>query len=787
VRAINRKLLRDLFHIRGQAIAIGLVIGAGVALYVLMLSAFDSLSVTQTAYYVKYRFADVFAALKRAPDSLAAEIARIPGVAQVQTRVVADVTLDVRGVTAPVTGRLISIPENGEPVLNGLSLQAGRWIDGSRSDEVIANAKFAEANHLVAGDSVRAVINGRRRDLRIVGLALSPEYVYAIRPGELVADDARFGILWMGRRALGSAFQMEDGFNDVSLALAPGASVEGVIARLDRLLTPYGGIGAISRAKQLSNFFLQSEIDSLHGIGRVVPIVFLAVAAFLLHIVLGRVVTLERQEIAVLKALGYGTGEVAWHYVRLSVLVGTAGAVVGVAAGAWMGRGMTQIYTTFFQFPVLEYRLSPMLVLQGIVIGAAVAGISALGAARRILQLPPAEAMRPEPPAVYRVSWFERAALRRLLSQPTRIVLRNVQRHPLRAGLSSVGIAFGGAIMIVGLFSIDSVDFALHVQFDLSQLYDVLVTFTEPASPPSAQEVRQLPGVMQSEPTRSVAARLRAGPRSRHVAIIGLPSPSPLNRVVDASLSVVQLPPAGLLLSRKLADLLGVRQGDTVTVEVLEGRRPTSQVIVSGTVDEFLGTNAYMQIEALHRLMQEGRVLSGAYLRVDPLRIEDLYLALDTTPRVAGVTLKKAALESYKKTLAENIAIVRTVTIIVALIMAFGVVYNTARIVLSERARELGTLRVIGFTRAEVSYILMAELALVTLVALPLGVALGYGLAAATVKAYDTEVYRIPLVVSARTILGSVATVVVATIASAWLVRRRLNRLDLIAVLKTRE
>ncbi len=787
MRAIDRKLFRDLVHIRGQAVAIALVIGAGVALYVLMLSTFDSLALTQQTYYTRYRFADVFASMKRAPLTLADAIARIPGVAQVDPRVVVDVTLDVAGVRPPVTGRLISIPEEHRPLLNDIALEAGRYIEPGRSDEVIANQKFAEANHLTVGDGLAAIINGRRQTLRIVGLALSPEYVYAIRPGELVADDARFGILWMGRRALANAFRMEGGFNDVSLTLTPGAASEEVIGRLDRLIDPYGGFGAVPRARQLSHFFLQSELDSLHGIGRIVPIIFLAVAAFLLHIVLARIVSIQRQEIAALKALGYGDWTVAFHFMEFSLLIGIAGAVVGVAAGAWMGHGMTRIYTQFFQFPVLEYRLDPRVAIQAVAVGAAAAALAALGAARRILRLPPAEAMRPEPPAVYRVSWMELAGLRRWLSQPTRIILRNVQRHPMRAALSAIGIAMGGAIMVVGLFSIDSVDYVLDVQFRVAQLYDVVITFVEPVSASAEQEVRHLPGVTGSEPMRMVPVRLRAGSRSRHVGIMGLPVPTRLNRIVDASLAVVDLPPDGLVLSRKLAQVLGVRRGDHLTVEVLEGARPTRDVVVSDLVDEFLGTNAYMRIDALHRLMREGDSLSGAYLSVDPPATDRLFRALKATPAIAGVSLKSAALESYQRTLAENIGITRTVTIVFALIIAFGVVYNTSRIALSERARELGTLRVIGFSRAEVSYILLGEIAIVTIVALPLSLLFGYGLAAGAVHAYDTEVYRIPLIITARTCVEALATTVAATLVSGWLVRRRLNRLDLIAVLKTRE
>jgi putative ABC transport system permease protein len=787
MRVLTRKLFRDILHIRGQAVAIALVIGSGVALYVLMLSTFQSLALTQRTYYSQYRFADVFASLKRAPLTLAADIAAIPGVADVDTRVVVDVTLDVPGVAAPVTGRLISVPEDHRPVLDDIALQAGRYVEPGRAGEIIANQKFAAANHLTVGDTLAAVINGRRQDLRIVGLALSPEYVYAIRPGELVADDARFGVLWMGRRALADAFRMEGAFNDVTLSLVPGTSPEAVITRLDRLIDPYGGLGAVPRARQLSHFFLESELQSLQGIGRVIPIVFLAVAAFLLNIVLGRIVSIQRQEIAALKALGYSNRTVALHFVQFSLLIGTAGAIAGVVAGAWMGRGMTRIYTQFFQFPVLEYQLAARTVIEAIAVGGVAAGVAALGAALRVLRLPPAEAMRPAPPAIYRVSWLERIGSRRWLSQPTRIVIRNVQRHPLRAGLSTLGIAMGGAMMVVGLFSIDSIDFVVDVQFRTAQLYDVVITFVEPVSAPAAQEVERLPGVMASEPMRMVPVKLVSGFRSRYGAITGLPDPSRLNRVVDSSLSVRTLPPDGLVLSRKLAEVLGIDRGDRVTVDVLEGARPTREVVVSDLVDEFMGTNAYMRIDALHRLMQEGDSLSGAYLDVDPLAMNRLFSALKSTPAIAGVTLKSAALESFERTLAENIAITRTVTVVFALIIAFGVIYNTSRIALSERARELATLRIIGFSRNDVSYILLGEIAVVTIAALPLSLLLGYGLAAAAVRAYDTEVYRIPLILTARTCVQALTTTIVATLISGALVRRRLNRLDLIAVLKTRE
>jgi putative ABC transport system permease protein len=452
-----------------------------------------------------------------------------------------------------------------------------------------------------------------------------------------------------------------------------------------------------------------------------------------------------------------------------------------------MGRGMTSIYTEFFHFPVLEYHLPPAAVVEGLAVALASAVIGALGAVHRVVTLPPAEAMRPEPPARYGVSWLERAGLRRWLSQPARMVLRNLQRHPARAAMSTIGIAFGGAMLIVGTFTIDSMNQVMDTQFSVAQVYDAVVTFVEPVSARAGDEVSRLPGVLRAEGFRAVPARLRAGPRDRSVSILGLPTDSGLNRVVDARRGIVPLPPNGLVLSAKLAELLSVGTGSPIEIEVLEGERPVRQAIVSQLVDEYMGTNAYMDITALHRLMQEGDSLSGAYLEVDRSAEIDLYRQLKNTPKVAGVGFRQAAIDSFRNTLAESVSITRTVTILFAAIIAFGVVYNTARIALSERGVELSTLRIIGFTRAEVAYILLGELAIVTLLALPLSMAIGYGLAAATVQAFDTEVYRLPLIVSAHTYAVSVLTTVVTAAISALIVRRRLDHLDLIAVLKARE
>lgn len=787
MRALRRKLLRDLWHLRGQVTAIGLVVACGVATVVTTRSAYDSLVVSRDAYYGQYRFADVFASLKRAPEWLAAEIERIPGVAAVRTRLVFDVTLDVPGLAEPATGRLVSIPERRQPILNDLHLRSGRWIEAGRRDEVLVSEAFAEANGLREGDSIGAVLNGRWQSLRIVGVALTPEYVYEIRGTDLFPDNRRFGLLWMGRDAMGPAFEMEGAMNDVVLALAPGASEALVIERVDRLLDRWGGLGAFGRSDQISNRFLSDEIAQNRISGTVVPAIFLGVAAFLLNVVLRRLVSTQRDQIAVLKAFGYSNASVALHYLELAFVAVAGGALLGSLLGVWWGRAIHDLYRDFYRFAVWSFEAGPGIFALGAGVAALAALVGALGAVRAAVALPPAEAMRPEAPARFRSGALERLGLRHLMTPAARMVVRNLSRRPGRAALSTFGMALAVGLLVVGRFFMDSVQELADVQFRVVQRDDATVAFHEPLSSRARFELPQLPGVIRAEPWRAVSVRLRHEHRSKRTVLMGIPGDGELRRLVDEELGRVPLPPDGVILTRRLGEILGARAGERVGVEILEGAREKREVRVAGFVDELIGLSAYMDEHALARLLREGGSVSGAWLRVDAQLEPRLHAELKRTPAVASVMLKGVLLQSFEDTIARSLGVFNTVLVLFACIIAFAVVYNAARIALSERARELSSLRVLGFTQAEVMRMLLGEQALLTLFAIPLGLAIGYMVSAWIVGAYQWELFRLPFAVTARTCAFAILVILGASLGSGLVVGRRLARLDLVAVLKTRE
>lgn len=785
---LDRKLVRDLWHLRGQMVAITLVVTCGIALFVTLRSMHSYLLTTQAGYYEDYRFADLFASFRQAPLDLLPRIGRLPGVAAAEPRIVRDVLLDVPGLAEPATGRLVSIPADRQPRLNALHLRRGRWISPGRRDEVLASEAFARANGLDVGDSVGAVINGRWQRLRITGLALSPEYIYEIRGGgEIFPDNRRFGVIWMGRAALAAAFDMEGGCNDLVLALAPGAREREVIDRLDRLLARYGGLGAYGREDQISHRFVSDEITETQVTSVAIPAIFLGVTAFLLHIVLSRLVATQRDQVAVLKAFGYPDAAVGFHFLKLALAPVLAGALLGSGLGLWFAAGLARVYARFYQFPVVHFEPRPGIVLMAVLIGGGAALAGALGAVRRAVRLPPAEAMRPEAPARFKPGPLERLGAQRLLSPAARIVVRNLERWPLRSALSALGIAMAVAILLMGRFTFDAVDHMKDLQFQLVQREDVTVAFETLRPASAAYELARLPGVLKVEPFRSVPVRLRHGYREKRVAVLGMDLGGELHRIVDRDLGVHTLPAGGMLITSRLGRILGVRPGDRVTVEVLEGKRPVRQVPVAGFVDELIGLSVYMDVRDVHRLMGEGGAISGAWLRVDPRVAPALYTRLKRLPAVAGVGVRDAALQGFEKTVAESFRLSILVVIGFACVIAAGIVYNGARIALSERGRELASLRILGFSLREVTAMLFGEQAVLTLLAIPLGFALGFGFCALLAFRFESDLFRLPLVVRGTTFLFAFVVVIAAALLSGLAVRRRLGRLDLVEVLKTRE
>ena len=785
LQTLDRKLLRDLWQLRGQVITIALVVASGIAAFCASLSTYESLKSMQAAYYESARFAHVFVQLKRAPDSVTAQLLEIPGVADAETTITRDVLLDLPGVIEPMTGRIIALPRYGAARMNRLTLVAGRWIDAPGSNEVMISETFSGKNRLRPGDKLSALLNGKLEKLLIAGIVLSPEYIFPVQPG--VGDERTFGLFWIGRERLAAAFDMNGAFNSAALRLAHDGNARSVMAAVDRILGLYGSIGAFARDEQVSHRTLTQEINQQRVFGLVLPAVFLGVAVFLLNVVLSRQIGTQRGQIAALKALGRPDWEIGLHYLKFVLVIVVIGSLIGVAFGAWLGDLLTGLYSESFRFPNFDYRMAPWIPLSAISISAAGATAGALQAILNVVRLAPAEAMRPASPPTFRRTVAERLGFGHIYSPAVRMILRDMERRPGRALFTTFGISAALAILISGTWWGDAVNYLLDVELGMRERMHVGLQLGEIASSAAAYDFLKLPGVIAAEPDRQAIVRFRSGHRSYRTALIGLPPASEMRPLLDAQLQRVPLPAAGVVLNRRLAERLGVARGETVRIEFLQGARQERDVPVVGLIDEKMGMFGFMDRAALNHLLQEGDAISGARLLIDTRSRAAFFRAVKETPRMGSVAELGPIIRNFRDTTARNILVFTSVLTVLAGTIAVGVVYNTARIALAERAWELASLRVLGFTRGEVSALLLGELALELLVALPFGWLFGYALAWAMVQAMPHEDFEFPFLILPSTYAYATLVVVVAGVISGLIVRRRVDQLDLVAVLKTRE
>ncbi len=784
---LDLKLMRDLARLWAQGLAIALVMACGVSTIIISVGAYRSLEETQSAFYERYRFGTVFASAVRAPRHLKSRIEHIAGVTSAELRIVQPVLIDVAGMREPASGLAVSVPDFEEASVNRLYLRYGRLPEESRENEVAVVETFADAHGFRLGDSFDAIMNGRKQRLLIVGVVLSPEFIYAIGPGDMVPDPRRFGVFFMSLKKLSGLFDLEGAFNSLSLTTLRNADTRIIVDAVDDILKPYGGSGAYDRKDQVSHAFLDSELDQLRAMSSVIPPIFLLVAAFLVNMILSRLITLEREQIGLLKALGYGNVAIGGHFAKLVVVIALVGLLIGSLSGFWLGRGLTRLYATFYSFPFLIFRHSIDLYLLagGVTVAAALAG--AAKAIWTVVVLPPAVAMRPPAPTSYRSFFVGQLQRLGLFSQLSIMAFRHLIRWPVRSLLTTLGTSLSVALLITSLFSYDSIDFMIDAIFFRADRQDASMTFVSDQGLDAISAVASMPGILRVEPFRQTAVTLRNAHREKRMAVVGLAADTDLSRVLDLDLNPVSPTSSGLILSERVAEILHLKPGMQVEVELLERDKRTASLTVTGLAQSYVGLTAYMRNDALDRLLRDGRRISGVRVTIDSNELDGLYDAVKQTPMVASIALQGISRVRFRETVEENITTMTAIYVILAIIITFGVIYNSARIQLSERARELASLRVFGFTRSEVSSVLMIELGLIVLFAQPLGWLVGYLLSWSVVQGFENDIFRIPLIIKLATYAMASLIVTGAALFSALIVRRRVDRLDLIRVLKTRE
>lgn len=792
VRVLHRKLLRDLWAAKAMLAAIVGILVVGIASFTGMASVYLNLEGARRSYYARCRMADFSVSLKKLPVVELDRLESVPQITEIRPRISFPVIIDMPESPRPVSGRIISLPDSPAPIINNIVLRRGGYFTGQRREEVILNEDFARAHRLRPGDRLHVLLNHRRQELHVVGTAISSEFVYLIAPGALVPDPATYGILYVKQSFAEEVTDFQGACNELvgrleaSLRDRPDA----VLREVETALEPFGVVTTTPRRQQTSHWFLSSELNGLRVSIVILPTIFLLVAALILNVLMTRLAEQQRTVVGTLKALGYRNGELLRHYLQFGASVGLAGGIIGTAAGYLLAEGMTGVYADFYKFPRLINRPAPGVMLAGVGLSLLFSLLGTWRGVRSLLRLHPAEAMRPAPPPQGHRIFLERLGLLwRRLGFRWQMVLRSLFRQRMRTAVTTGAASIGAALLLTTFHMRDAMQELIRFQYQKLLRADYELAFKDQRDGGALLEARQLPGVDRAEPVFQVACTFHHGHLRKQGSIVGLQHDAVLTQLYDTAGRPIVLPQTGLVLTRKLAELLQVRPGDRLTFVPVQGRRDRLQVPVMRVVDSYLGTAAYADFDYLNRLMGEEATLTQVQLKVSPERAttQSFYRELKRLPALQSVSAVRDQKKKLMRVLIEQMMISIFIVIVFAGMIFFGSLLNASLISLAERREEIALLRVLGYSSREVGGLFLRENLCLNITGTLLGLPLGFLFSHWITRLYNTELFRIPLVIRPESWWSTAALGVLFALLAHWPVRRAVRQMNWQQTLNVKE
>lgn len=779
---LDRKLVRDLAASKGLVLAITALVAVGVMCFIYMRSAYRSLLQAQEEYYTQSRMADFWIDLKKVPVSELSLVAELPGISEIRPRIQFFATVDLDRVPVPLNGLVLTLPDERQPVINDVVLKRGSYFTDRRRNEVLVNDAFAQRHNLYPGMWIHLILNDRREELFIVGTAVSSEFVYLVGPGGLAPDPDHFGVFYLKDSFAEEVFDFDGAANQLVGLLTPEyrQRPDDVLRRAEQQLEDYGVFAVTPRKDQSSNRFLSDEIAGLGVFATIMPTIFLAIAALVLNVLMARLIEQQRTIVGTLKGLGYSGGPIFWHFIKFGGLIGLCGGALGCVAGYGMSEMVIRLYRQFFEFPNLVNYVSPRLYAVGVVISLLCAVIGSAQGARAALRLQPAEAMRAKPPSKGGKVWLERIGwFWNSLNSAWRMTLRGVLRNRLRTAVALLASAMGAAILVCGFMLQAAMGFLISYQFEFILKSDVDLSFRDERGIDAWYEARGLPGVDRAEPTLNVACEFVHGPYRRKGTITGLSPNATLTMPRDIDGNRVAMPPVGIAITRRLAEMLHVQPGDFLMVQPTKGLRQPREVPVVAITDSYVGLSVYADIRYLAKIIGEELAVTGMQLQVDPRETvrAELFRELKQLPALQAMNMRSDMIANLN-------SVVETQRIFIGLLVLFaGVIFfasllNASLISLAERRREVATLRVLGYSNWQIGGLFLRESMVVNLVGTLIGMPLGYSLALLISQQYDTEMFRFPLIVSPDIWLKTVALALMFGLAAHAVVQRDIFRMN---------
>ena len=780
---LNKKLRRDILNSKGMLIAVVAIIAVGVSFLVGMYGTFNNLTNAKTSYYSKCNIADFWIELKKAPNSTIEKITAINGVSSVRERILFPIVVDLEGVETPLSGTVISMPQERAKVINDIVMLKGTYFTEDKKNEVIVSKEFAKKRNIVPGSFIHLIMNGQRKKLFVVGVGISSEYVYMVPPGSIVPNPAEYGVFWIKQDYAEDTFGFSGAYNNLVGLLSPEAQKhpEFILEEITDKLKPYGVFTNYDLKNQPSNMELVAELGGLRIFAILLPILFLGVAALILNVVMLRTTEQQRVIIGTLKALGVSNREIFWFFIKYSLTVGITGGVIGCFLGYWFAAFMTNLYQKFYTFPELNNLFYPSIMLIALVISIIFAILGSLRGVKGMVKLNPAEAMHPPPPQTGGKILFERWIwLWSRLDFRWQIVLRSIFRNKGRTIIGVLCAAMGAALVFMALAMSDSIGYMVSFQFNNVIHSDYTLNIRDEVNYGALYEVKRLPGITHAEPELIVPCNFINGPYHKKGVITGLIENPKLITPCNINGVQVKIPSTGLLMNERLAKILHLKVGDMVEFIPVKGLKQTHKVPIANIINSTFGLSVYADFKYLNHLISEESAISVIQLKGTQTRQQKraLLTQVKKYPKLASLSDIKNDEKLMKTSFVQNMNTMVYTMIIFAAVIFLGSILNSSLISISERQMEIATFRVLGYSPIEIGKIFLRETLIVNITGAVIGIPFGYLLNYWTSLMYQNNMFSMPCYVTFSSYVWTMVLALIFIFIAYIITQRTINRMN---------
>lgn len=781
MKKLDVRLLRMVKHSKGQFISVTTIVAVALCIYVLFSITSVNINNAVDQYYSDTSINDLVIELMRIPQAAVDDLKSIDGISDAQGRVSVDVPLQVTDKDEKVNIRVVSLPKNGG-VINKLYTIKGNKAELGE-DNVIVLEQFANARNINIDEVITPYINGRTYNLKVSGVAASSEYIYLMENEQsLLPALDKFGVVYVTESFAQSVFGYRGSYNEVLIKLREQKNIEDIIDIVEKRLDKYGLKRITKLEDQLSNNVLTQKVDGIQMMSSILPVMFLMVAAIIISIMLSRIVSNDRMAIGVLKALGYSNFNILFHYTKYALSIGLAGSVTGIAGGVLLSKPMSEVFVSYFNIPLSGIKLQHSYIVNAILLTSLFCIGSGLFGARGVIKIMPADSMRPEAPKSGKRILMERITfLWRHIPFSWKMVIRNILRNKRRFSFLVLGLALAYGINVVPLYMMNTMVSMFELQFGEYQKMDYTINFVRPLHEGVITDLSHLIKSGRIEPRLEYPFELVNGWRKNTVGIIGVPQQTAFYKFVDKDSNVVKLPNNGIFITEAVAKSLNVKEGETIIVKsFLPGKEDVS-LQVAGIVKQYLGANAYMNIEEMRALLLERQMITGVSVASKD-NLKEKLKDVRNISTVSSVGDMKQSFVEYLDTM--NLAI--GLYMLFGGILGFALIYNATIISISERKMEFASLRIMGFEKKDVYGMISKENLIMALIAIIVGVPLGLGMINGMADSFSSEMITFPVIFSPKFFIQAAAATIIFAIVAQLATLRKIYNLNFIDALKSR-